>query len=204
MPFFVYIHAPSGLEKLAIARKLQTFIPDSKLYDHHLLLDPIAPLINRTSPDYEELRTAQRRLVLDFIATSESIKKHVWIFTDATFPGNLEHGPPENYRRAVEEQGLTFVPVALSCRVSQTIRKLRERARKTGDYSRVTDEAILLQNQQMFDMQPFHTREELMLNVTSMSVDEAACNIFEHLSRLDGFPSPGINPHYSALLDKEE
>ncbi|KAK1766698.1 hypothetical protein QBC33DRAFT_83827 [Phialemonium atrogriseum] len=47
---YIYINGYPGVGKLTVAKELEKLIPGSKIYHNHLLIDPVAPLVERTSP----------------------------------------------------------------------------------------------------------------------------------------------------------
>lgn len=68
MPPYIYINGCPGIGKLTIAKELEKLVLNSKVYHNHLLIDPIASLVDRDSPHYHDIRTSFRRHILNTIA----------------------------------------------------------------------------------------------------------------------------------------
>ncbi|KAL8860484.1 MAG: hypothetical protein Q9178_003143 [Gyalolechia marmorata] len=55
-PPFVYINGYPGVGKYTIAKELAQMLPNAKLLDNHLFIDPVAAVYDRSMPEYQGLR----------------------------------------------------------------------------------------------------------------------------------------------------
>lgn len=63
---FIYRNGYPGFGKLTVAEELSKLIPLSKVFDNHLLIDPVAAIFERDMEEYQPLhRQLVRRLVLN-------------------------------------------------------------------------------------------------------------------------------------------
>lgn len=57
MSQWLYINGFPGVGKLTVAKELQKLVPNSKVYHNHLFIDPIAAVVDRSSPHYNAMRS---------------------------------------------------------------------------------------------------------------------------------------------------
>ena len=70
----IYINGYPGVGKQTIARELMSILPyPVKLLDNHLLIDPVAALLDRSSPEYYPLQQRVRSTLLSAIAQSSEL-----------------------------------------------------------------------------------------------------------------------------------
>ncbi|KAF4949036.1 hypothetical protein FGADI_9321 [Fusarium gaditjirri] len=188
MPCFIYINGFPGVGKLTIAKELQQLLPGSKVYHNHLLIDPIDALVERSSPGYHEMRTGLRRYILNAIATSEYTKDKTWIFTDAREASEAGEKGAKDYEAAARKRRVSFISIVLECEIEENIRRAINPMRSQSVDAKLTDEAILrliLENEAIYR---FGDENELVLDVTKLSSNEAALRIKEHVNRLAACP----------------
>ncbi|KAF5712160.1 ribose 5-phosphate isomerase A [Fusarium mundagurra] len=188
MPCFVYINGYPGIGKLTIAKELQQYLPDSKVYHNHLLIDPIDALVERSSPGYHEMRTDLRRYVLNEIATSEYTKDITWVFTDARETSAAGEMGAKDYEAAASKRGVSFISIVLECEIEENIRRAINPTRVASVGAKLTDENILRPILEKETIYRFGNETELVLDVTKLSSKEAALRIKEHVDRLAACP----------------
>ena len=68
----IYLNGYPGVRKFTIAKELVKKIPNSKLIDNHLLIDPINAIYDRSDNEYQESRMLLRKTIFDIIKKSKS------------------------------------------------------------------------------------------------------------------------------------
>ena len=190
--YFIYLNGYPGIGKLTIANELVKLIPNTKLYHNHLMIDPVAALLERDDPDYHKIRSSFRRHILRVISTSESTRNFNWIFTDARCTSPVGSEAAQDFELAAKQSGATFVPVALSCGLEENLRRTMTRAAaaaaavdaKTTKTTKLTDTDLVCQVRQEEIMYQFGGREELQLDITHFTPFESAQKISQHLTSL--------------------
>lgn len=177
---YIYINGYPGIGKLTIAKELEKLVPNSKVYHNHLLIDPIAPLVDRDSPHYHNIRTSFRRYILNTIATSEAAARSTWIFTDSRSSNPIGSAGAQDYKNAANLRGALFIPIILHCEMAENVIRVSSEERATGN-TKLTDPAVLKTIRLQEDIYTFGGPYELELDITNMTASEAAEKIYEHL-----------------------
>lgn len=180
MPLYVYINGYPGIGKLTIAKELEKLVPNSKVYHNHLLIDLIAPLVDRDSPHYQDIRTSFRRYVLKTIATSEAAAPFTWIFTDSRSSDPIGSTGAQDYKDAADLRGALFIPIVLHCEMAENMTRVSSKERGTSN-TKLIDPAILETIRLKEDLHTFGGPDELELDITNITPSEAAEKIYEHL-----------------------
>jgi hypothetical protein len=113
------------------------------------------------------------------MSTSTSTKDVTWIFTDSQSSDALGSLSAKDYHRAVAERGSTFFSIVLTCDFEENQKRIQ-----TSDRSlrgKLTDVSILKTIRDEEDLFRFHDENELVLDATNLSVEEAARVIVEHV-----------------------
>ncbi|KAB5527986.1 hypothetical protein GE09DRAFT_975183, partial [Coniochaeta sp. 2T2.1] len=169
-----------------IARELERILPNSKLYNNHLLIEPVAPLVDRSSPEYDTIRTNLRRHILDVIATSEATRGITWIFTDARCTSEVGCDAVHDYVDAAIKRGVRIVPVLATCDREENERRVVHEGRGEGGSTKMRDVRALWDVRIREEMYLFRNGLELELDVSSLSPQEAAQRILEHSAKVMG------------------
>lgn len=177
---YIYINGYPGIGKLTIAKELEKLVPNSKVYHNHLFIDPIAPLVDRDSPHYQDIRTSFRRHILNTIATSEAAARSTWIFTDSRSSDLIGSAGAQDYKDAADLRGAFFIPIILHCEMTENLTRLSSEERGTGN-TKLRDPAILKAIRLKEDIYTFGGPCELKMDITNMTASEAAKRIHEHL-----------------------
>ncbi|KAG7051901.1 Ribose 5-phosphate isomerase A [Colletotrichum scovillei] len=196
MACFIYINGYPGVGKLTVASALSKLIPRSRVFHNHLVIDPVAAMLDRDDAEaYNDLRTTFRRHALDTIATHPALADKTFIFTDARESGSLGSEAAQDYKAAAEKRGVPFISVVLHCDVDENVRRLGGR-RSTGvdeaaGNTKLTDGEILRKIREDETIFQFGDENEMCLDVTNLKPDQSALLISQHVNAV----------HYS--LDKE-
>jgi hypothetical protein len=113
------------------------------------------------------------------MATSTSIKDVTWIFTDCQSSDALGSISCEDYHRAVTERGSVFFSIVLECDAAENRKRVQ-----TADRSlrgKLTDVSILKTIRDEEDIFRFNDENELVLDVTHLSIGEATRVIVDHV-----------------------
>lgn len=171
---WIYINGYPGVGKLTIAKELQKLIPDSKIIHNHLVIELCLNAFERASPEYEDLRKAVRREVLNAISTVG--RNTTYIFTGS----HGTHTPigPAIARQHLDQavsQKIPFISVILACEEEENLRRVTSSTR----VSKLRDIEALktIRNNTLFAFQCEH--EMNVLDVTNLLPAEAAAKIDE-------------------------
>ncbi|KAH7161613.1 hypothetical protein EDB81DRAFT_350073 [Dactylonectria macrodidyma] len=182
MPCFIYINEYPGIGKLTITLELQKVSPGAKVFHNHLIIDPVAALVDCDSPEYHTIRTRPRRHVLDIIATSRATQGVSWIFTDSRSSDPIGSLAAQDYKLAAERRGAVFIPVILDCNLGENLQKVVAATRTAT--TKLTDPKLVQWIHQNEVMYRFGGKEELQLDITEMTSSEVARRISQHVNRL--------------------
>lgn len=183
MPHFIYINGFPGVGKLTIAQELEKIIHNAKIFHNHLIIDPVAALVDRDSPEYLPIRTNLRRHVLEIIATSESTKGKTWIFTDCRLSDAIGREAAQDYKTAAERRGAVFIPVVLTCDLGENLKRAVTETRSS--HTKLIDPVLVESIRQNVTLYHFDVGEELELDITELSALQAAQSISRYLDQLD-------------------
>ncbi|KAL8930731.1 MAG: hypothetical protein Q9208_000272 [Pyrenodesmia sp. 3 TL-2023] len=155
-------------------------LPNVKLLDNHQLIDPVAAVYERDMPEYQGLRKHVRKGILDSIATSESLKGVIWIFTDSQSSSKVGSAAVADYIHAARIRGSQLISVVLTCAEDENIRRMKSEQRGG---TKLHDVDILLEIRRMEDLYRFGGNAELELDVTILSPIEAARKIVDFVAQ---------------------
>lgn len=177
---FIYINGYPGVGKLTIANELSKLIPNSKVVDNHLLIDPAAAVLDRSDPEYQDLRKTIRQGVLDKIATTKSTKDVTFIFTDQQSSNELGAMVAKEYQDAAFKRGCRFITVVLKCDLKENVRRMEGESRVGATKTKLKDAHVLKKIRDAEDICSFGGPNELKLDVTDLTPEKAAQKINEH------------------------
>lgn len=181
---FIYINGYPGVGKFTVARELQRILPNSKVYHNHLFIDPIAALVDRSSPEYNTIRTNYRRHLLNLIATSESERNTTCIFTDSRCNSEIGSIAVKDYEDASKRRGVPFIPIIMTCDPDENARRVVDESRGEGNCTKLRNTGVLRDIRQKEEMYRFGDERELELDVTNLSPTEAAQKIVDHIMKV--------------------
>ncbi|KAF7195185.1 hypothetical protein HII31_03391 [Pseudocercospora fuligena] len=181
----VWINGFPGVGKLTIARKLQElFGPKSAtLISNHELIDPVAARLARDHPDYHVERKAERQKAFKGYVQNVTAFGKVIICTDCQSDNQLGLDVAGEYQDAASKSGRAFVPVLLTCDESENLSRVCNVQREDSGTTKLTDPHLVSELRAKHTMLAFDVPEQLRLDVTTMSVEEAAAEIFAHVTR---------------------
>ncbi|KAL9080471.1 MAG: hypothetical protein Q9157_000785 [Trypethelium eluteriae] len=203
----VVLNGYPGVGKAAVASALQKLIPNSKCLDNHLLIDPVAALLEREDAGYRDLRKAlvcisfyydleskdslmlkhflfQRDPIFDCIATNPSLRPRTVITTyyQETFADRAID--LEECLHSARRGGRLLIVFILTCSKEENMRRLLDKSRESK--SKLRDIKILediLENHFVysFDKAGFKppTVWEYSLDITSLDPQGAALVILD-------------------------
>ncbi|KAM0287738.1 hypothetical protein ACHAQH_000269 [Verticillium albo-atrum] len=183
MSSYVYINGYPGVGKLTIAKELERQIPGSKVYDNHRMIDGIAPIVERSSPHYQELRTAARRFYLGIISTHEATDGVTWIFTDAREASAEAAAAAQDYKDAAARRGIPFASVVLRCTAEENERRIVGEGRG-GANTKLIDLDVLRAIRREEGLHRFGGDSELELDITTLEPAVAAEFIRKHVEKM--------------------
>ncbi|TKW54025.1 hypothetical protein CTA1_8081 [Colletotrichum tanaceti] len=115
-PLFIYINGfPVKL------------MPGSRVFHNHLVIDPVAAMLDRGSRGYDELRADFRRHALHTIATHQALRGTTFIFTDSRESSAVGSEGARDYQKAAETRGVPFVSIILHCGLRENLGRLESR-----------------------------------------------------------------------------
>lgn len=181
MASYIYINGYPGIGKLTIAKALQPLLSSAKIFHNHLMIDPVAAILDRSAPEYQAVRANVRRVLLDAIATTESISDVTWIFTDSRSSTEGSEAV-QDYRAAADRRGVPFISVVLSCGLDENLARAVCEDRKTS--TKLTDVSVVEKIRREEDIYRFGGETELELDITELTAVEAAETIARHVKRV--------------------
>ncbi|KAF2185797.1 hypothetical protein K469DRAFT_707471 [Zopfia rhizophila CBS 207.26] len=188
MPLIVFSGYP-GVGKYSVAIALRDRIPDSRFFDNHLLIDPVAALLEREDEGYQDFRRALRVPVLEELAKNNCLRQRTIITTH--YQQVKRKGRPvdsHEFMRSAVKGDRPFVSIILDCEEEENIRRLVSRPKSAK--TKLTDPEVLLDLRNKHVLYSFDADEEvvpkiageLRLNVEHISAEEAADKIMEFLN----------------------
>ncbi|UKZ76964.1 hypothetical protein TrVFT333_004680 [Trichoderma virens FT-333] len=169
MPQYIYINGYPGVGKLTIAKELEKLIPNAKIYHNHLFIDPVAPLVDRDSPYYHDIRTSFRRDILNTIATSETTQQFTWMFADSRSSSSIGSMGARDYKDAADTRGVPFISIILHCQLEENATRVLDEGRGAGFNTKLTDLEVSKAIRQEEEIYTFGGPYELELDVTNMA-----------------------------------
>ncbi|KAL8771844.1 MAG: hypothetical protein Q9209_002782 [Squamulea sp. 1 TL-2023] len=172
-PPFIYINGYPGVGK--------QMLPNAKLLDNHLLIDPVAAVYDRSMPEYQGLRKLVRQGILSSIATSTSLKDVIWVFTDSQSSDEVGRAAVADYISAAETRGSPIISVILMCCAEENVLRLGAASRGKN---KLNDADILLEIREKEDLYHFGGAAEIEIDITKMPVHYAAQKIFDFVQKV--------------------
>jgi adenylylsulfate kinase-like enzyme len=183
-PTFIYINGYAGVGKLTIATCLLPLLPQpAKLLDNHLLIDPVAALLDRTSAEYQPLRKSVRQLMLSAICNSTELKQTTLVFTDQQSSSPLGSSVAREYEAAASNRNARFLSIRLQCNEEEHLRRALSGDRVKGLWTKLTNEKFIRLMREKEDVFMFGGEDELTIDVTDLSPHQAAQSIAEFVRR---------------------
>ncbi|KAM0527121.1 hypothetical protein D7B24_000052 [Verticillium nonalfalfae] len=184
MATYIYINGYPAVGKLTVAKELEKRIPQSKIYDNHLMIDGVAALVERSSPHYQDLRTAARRFFLDIISTHDVTDGVTWIFTDSREKSAEAAAAAQDYKDAAARRNVPFVSVILHCDAQENERRILGEGRGGRTNTKLVDVEILRQIRREEGLHRFGGDCELELDITNLEPAVAAETIRRHVEQV--------------------
>ncbi|KAL9038628.1 MAG: hypothetical protein Q9180_003022 [Flavoplaca navasiana] len=151
-------------------------LPNAKLLDNHLLIDPVAAVYDRSMPEYQGLRKTMRHGILMSIATSLSLQSVTWIFTDSQSSSEVGKAAISDYIHAAETRGSPVISVILSCSMEENVRRLGETSRRG---TKLNNAEILLDIRETEDIHHFGGEREIDIEISGLHPHHVAQMIFD-------------------------
>ncbi|KAL8800102.1 MAG: hypothetical protein Q9182_005414 [Xanthomendoza sp. 2 TL-2023] len=180
-PPFIYINGYPAVGKYTVAKRLVQMLPNAKLLDNHLLIDPVAAVYERSMPEYQGLRKLVRKSILDSISTSLSLRDVTWVFTDSQSSDKVGQAAVADYIHAAQTRGSPIVSIILGCRAEENVLRLGAAGRLK---TKLSDAEILLKIRETEDIYHFGGKAELEIDTTKMSAYHAAQAIFDFVQKV--------------------
>jgi hypothetical protein len=182
---FIYINGYAGVGKLSIAKYLLPLLPQpARLLDNHLLIDPVAALLDRSSTEYQPLRKSLRQNILSMISSSEELRNTTIVFTDQQSSSALGSSVAREYETAAQQRNCLFLSVRIECGEGEHLRRALSESRKKGTTTKLTDERIIKLMRNEEDVFKFGCENEITMDVTDLLPGEAAKYISDFVGNM--------------------
>ncbi|KAK6524290.1 hypothetical protein TWF694_005944 [Orbilia ellipsospora] len=184
----IFINGYPGTGKLTVAKELQKIIQNSKVFDHHLLIDAARATFSQSDPEYQILRKAFRTTLLDSInSASQDHSSTTWIFTECQSTSHIGTSISHEYLTAAQRRSSPFVSIILICSLEENLKRLSHPSRKTTPRRKLTNREVL---KAIRDEEVIHRFgdwigvRELVVDVTKLEPEEAAVVIKNFLDKI--------------------
>ncbi|KAF3917500.1 hypothetical protein ABW21_db0205742 [Orbilia brochopaga] len=184
----IFINGYPGTGKLTVARELQKILLNSKVFDHHLLIDAARATFGQSDPEYQILRKAFRTTLLESIAAaSPEHASTTWIFTECQSNSHIGTSISHEYLAAAQRRNSHFVSIILTCSLEENLKRLSHPSRKTEPRRKLTNREVL---KAIRDEEVIHRFgdwigvRELVIDVTKLEAEEAAVVIRSFLEKI--------------------
>jgi len=170
----IFLHGMPGVGKLTVARELGK-LTGFKLFHNHLTVDLLLSTFEFGSPEFIELR---EKIWLDVFTTAAAAQVDL-IFTFA-FERTVTDGFIKNARNAIESNGGEVFFVRLECSQAELENRITHPDRQA--FGKLTSLELFheLQDAGVFN-QPTITKDNLILDTTSLTANAAAKRIADEL-----------------------
>lgn len=108
------------------------------------------------------------------------------LVVDSRMVEDAGDGVAREYQVAAQNAGRLFVPVYLICEEGENLRRAASDERKGSGTTKLVDREEVKRIRAEYSIHSFGIEEELKLNVTNMSAQDAATEIFKWTSRCSG------------------
>ncbi|KAL8792684.1 MAG: hypothetical protein Q9195_004744 [Heterodermia aff. obscurata] len=187
----ILLNGYPGVGKAAVASALQDLIPGSKFLENHLLIEPVAALLEREETGYRDLRKALRAPILDSISQHTALLQRTIITT--YYQETLENSDISlhEYLASAKAGGRPFVVFILQCSPEENIKRLV--GRSSTWKSKLSDVDILADIRQICSLYSFSEHGygapevwEYRLDIEDIRPEDAAHRILEVLEEGPG------------------
>jgi adenylylsulfate kinase-like enzyme len=203
-PPFVYINGYAGVGKFTIAKSLVPLLPQpTKLVHNHLLIEPVAAIFGRTSSEYQPLRKSVRQLMLSTICNSEELNSSILVFTDQQSSSPLGSSVAMEYHAAALKRKSRFFSIRLQCKEDEHLRRATSEDRLRSAFTKLTDESLIKRMRNNEDIYKFSGDDELTIDVTDLSPNEAAQRISEFVQSRLAISSDRRGTQFDPLPDHD-
>ena len=122
--------------------------------------------------------------MLSAIATGDSVSHVTWIFTDqAESDIKEETSSVLDYRNAAIKRGCPLISIILNCDLDENLRRATSHGRISAGTTKLTDPSIVRKVRECEGIYHFNDKYELELDVTSLSSQETAQEIWKHVRK---------------------
>ncbi|KAF8901043.1 hypothetical protein CPB84DRAFT_1708679 [Gymnopilus junonius] len=181
---FVLINGHAGAGKHSIAMALCSLIPQSRVIDNHLLADLADAICSRHSSNYSLLRGEIRRVMMDHITTNNETGPMTYIFTSNFSDSFLGTEAAVHFQESAARAHARFIPVNMICSREEIMRRVASPMRQRYSRAKLVDPDIaasIVDRKTMFE---FDVESKLRIDVSSLTAEEAATEIFAHIEAL--------------------
>ncbi|KAF3087505.1 hypothetical protein TWF569_002104 [Orbilia oligospora] len=177
-----------GTVRCSLERGTTKIIPNSRVFDHHLLIDAARATFNQSDPEYQILRKAFRTTLLDSINTaSTGHSPTTWIFTECQSNSHIGTSISHEYLAAAKRRSSPFVSIILTCSLEENLKRLSHPSRKTTPRRKLTNREVL---KAIRDEEVIHRFgdwigvRELLVDNSKLEPEEAAVVIKTFLEKI--------------------
>ncbi|KAF2498953.1 hypothetical protein BU16DRAFT_455409 [Lophium mytilinum] len=202
---FIWINAFPGTGKLTITTHLLPLLsnnPESTplLIHNHKLIDPVSKTHARDHPDYQ---TERKRVRDDAFATyveDPSTLNKIVIFTDFQTQNSLGRAVANEYLDAARRAGRRFVPIYLTCDVTENVRRMVSEERVGGGMTKLVDARVLEEMRERCELFRFKDLAGVELDVTTLTPERAAELLAESIRKVVREGAKGVLGRFTEMF----
>ncbi|KAH6723604.1 hypothetical protein BKA61DRAFT_686227 [Leptodontidium sp. MPI-SDFR-AT-0119] len=185
---YIYINSWPGIGKHTIAKALEVQLCGvGRIVHNHQHIDLVGALLPRSSLQYQQARRDVRAVIFNSLATLPDTFNYIYIFTDCQTDNELGRSVVEEYKTAAQSRQCDFFPIVLTCDPKTNAQRIRSTERldlvKSGK-GMLVDASVLEKMRDDGSIFKADCPEILELDVTTLSPQEAASKILEHMESI--------------------
>lgn len=119
--------------------------------------------------------------MLSAIEAGKSVSHITWIFTDQAESDIKDTSSVLDYRDAAIKRDCPLISIILNCDLDEKLRRATSHGRVSGGNTKLTDPGIVRKVRDFEGIYHFKDKYELELDVTLLSSQEAAQEIWKHV-----------------------
>ncbi|KAI4115075.1 MAG: hypothetical protein LQ338_007911, partial [Usnochroma carphineum] len=184
----IYINSWPGVGKNTIAKALAANLgPETLVIPKHLHIDLTEAVLPRSCVEYPIACRRHRQATFQTLEESDESLDYTYIFTDFQTSSPEGGTVAEEYRSVAIDRGCAFIPVILVCDAEENARRMmsEDKVEKVAHgKGMLLDTKALEEMRGRGEIYEFGCPEEVVVDVSRLTADEAAKLMAEHVKKI--------------------